>query len=158
VPIYLCWKAAQGRTEDTPRRTCRSCPEEDENNGISTVGADVETSDGQPADRPGLSPTKTGGIWTVTADVGPSGDQPGSIRANFERHYRERTGSAPSVVAAQAYDAVRLIAAALHRAGPNRARLREALADTRNFAGASGPLAFDHAGNDLSGVTIVLLH
>jgi len=148
VPIYLCWKAAQGRTEDTPRPTCRSCPVE--NNGILTVGADVETSDGQLTDGLGSSIEKTVGIWTVSTDSPQS-----AVRTNFERRYRERTGSAPSEAAAQAYDAVRLIAAALRHAGPNRARLRDALTDTRNFAGASGPITFDHAGNDLSSVKLV---
>ena len=148
VPIYLCWKAAQGRTEDTPRGTCRSCPEE--NNGIVAVTPDVGTSDGQLTDRPGVSAERTVGIWTVSTASPQS-----AVRANFERRYRERTGSAPSVVAAQAYDAVRLIAAALRHAGPNRARLRDALTNTRNFAGASGPITFDHAGNDLSGVRLV---
>ena len=97
-------------------------------------------------------PEVIGGVWTV------AGDSPaGAARANFERRLQERTPSAPSVAAAQAYDAVRLIAAALRKAGPNRARLRDALAETQNFPGTSGLISFDHAGNDLSTVTLVTL-
>jgi branched-chain amino acid transport system substrate-binding protein len=97
-------------------------------------------------------PEESGGIWTAIADSADS-----AVRANFEQRYRERTGSAPSVSSAQAYDAVRLIADALRKVGPNRARLRDALAETRNFPGASGLITFDHAGNDLSAVTLVTL-
>jgi branched-chain amino acid transport system substrate-binding protein len=125
IPIYLCQKAAAGPSGARPR------PDHEE----------------------------TGGIWTVSTEVGasvpPLRDRPTSVRAHFEQRYRERTGNVPSVAAAQAYDAVRIIAAALRNAGPNRARLRDALAETRNFPGASGPITFDHAGNDLSTVTLV---
>ena len=50
----------------------------------------------------------------------------------------------------QVYSAVRLIAAAIRTAGPNRARVRDALArSTLDAAGESGPL-FDGAGNLLA--------
>jgi hypothetical protein len=35
--------------------------------------------------------------------------------------------------------------------------LRDALAALSNYTGASGVIAFDHAGNDLSDVTLVRL-
>ena len=49
--------------------------------------------------------------------------------------------------AAEAYDAVRILAASLRQSGPNRARLRDALAAVSAFPGASGGISFDHAGN-----------
>jgi ABC-type branched-subunit amino acid transport system substrate-binding protein len=50
----------------------------------------------------------------------------------------------------QVYGAVRLVAAAIRAAGPNRARVRDALArSTVDLAGESGPL-FDGAGNLLA--------
>ena len=79
-------------------------------------------------------------------------------RESFERRYRERAGAAPTPAAAQAYDAVRLVAAALRRSGPNRARLRDALAEVSGYPGVSGVISFDHAGNDLSDITLVQLH
>ena len=87
--------------------------------------------------------------WIVTSRLAAS-----PLRESFERRYRAGGGTLPSPAAAQAYDAVRLLAAALRRSGPNRARLRDALATLSSFSGASGVIAFDHAGNDLSEVTL----
>jgi branched-chain amino acid transport system substrate-binding protein len=77
------------------------------------------------------------------------------LRESFEKRYRARTGEFPIPAAAQAYDAVRILAASLRSSGPNRARLRDALAALSNYQGASGTVAFDHAGNDLSDFTLV---
>jgi branched-chain amino acid transport system substrate-binding protein len=159
VPIYLCREAAQGRTVAPVVRRFTDRPDaigdrREENRRSDSGGTEQDVSP-----KPCRScPEEGGGIWTVSEEVGPSGARPGSVRTNFEQRYRERTGSPPSVASAQAYDAVRLIAAALRQAGPNRARLRDALAGTRNFPGASGLITFDHAGNDLSTVTLVPLH
>jgi branched-chain amino acid transport system substrate-binding protein len=79
------------------------------------------------------------------------------LRESFEKRYHERAGAVPAPAAAQAYDAVRVLAAALRRSGPNRARLRDALAALSSYPGVSGVIAFDHAGNDLSDVTLVSL-
>jgi len=89
-------------------------------------------------------------IWIVSPQVAAS-----PMRESFERHYRARTEAFPSPAAAQTYDAIRLLNAALRRSGPNRARLRDALAGLSSFAGVSGVIAFDHAGNDLSDITLV---
>jgi branched-chain amino acid transport system substrate-binding protein len=91
-------------------------------------------------------------IW-----VAAPGLEEHALRESFEKRYRARAGVSPAPAAAQAYDAVRLLAAALRRSGPNRARLRDALADLPRFSGASGVISFDHAGNDLSAVTLVRL-
>jgi branched-chain amino acid transport system substrate-binding protein len=89
-------------------------------------------------------------IWIVSPRLAGS-----PLRTSFEKRYRTRAGTAPTCAAAQAYDAVRLLAAALRRSGPNRARLRDALAALSSYPGVSGVIAFDHAGNDLSDVTLV---
>jgi branched-chain amino acid transport system substrate-binding protein len=91
-------------------------------------------------------------IWIVTSRLSAS-----LLRETFDKRYRERAGTSPTPAAAQAYDAVRILAAALRRSGPNRARLRDALAELSPYAGASGVISFDHAGNDLSDVTLVRL-
>ena len=143
MPIFLCREAAQQTVEDFGGKPCRTCRDD-----VAAV------SDRQPSE-------ETGGLWTVATDTGPSvpppSDQLKSVRVNFEQRYQERTGNAPSVAAAQAYDAVRLISATLRKVGPNRTRLRDALAETRDFPGASGPVTFDHAGNDLSPLTLAPL-
>jgi ABC-type branched-subunit amino acid transport system substrate-binding protein len=91
------------------------------------------------------------GCWTVGTE-GAS-----AIHQAFVQNYRWHYGENPGIAAAQAYDAVCLIAASLRLSGPNRARLRDALANAHNFPGASGVISFDHAGNDDSGVALFAL-
>jgi branched-chain amino acid transport system substrate-binding protein len=91
-------------------------------------------------------------IWIVTPRLAG-----GPLRESFEKRYRARAGTSPTPAAAQTYDAVRLLAAALRHSGPNRARLRDALAELSSYPGVSGVISFDRAGNDLSDVTLARL-
>ena len=93
------------------------------------------------------------GIWTTQAPNAPS-----VPHEAFAQRYRQRFGAEPGIGAAEAYDAVRVLAASLRQSGPNRARLRDALAGVSAFAGASGVISFDHAGNDLTQTTLVRLN
>jgi branched-chain amino acid transport system substrate-binding protein len=77
--------------------------------------------------------------------------------ADFCQSYRRRFGTEPGMGAAEAYDAVRVLAVSLRQSGPNRARLRDALAGVAAFTGASGAISFDHAGNNTSQLTILKL-
>lgn len=95
-------------------------------------------------------PDQKGGIWTVTS--APAGSP---LEKTFARRYELLTGSLPSPVAAEAYDAVRLIIRALRDAGPNRARVRDRIAAVRNDPGASGLISFDHEGNNRTQVRLV---
>ena len=81
----------------------------------------------------------------------------GKTADEFRRRYRERFGSEPGIGPAEAYDAVRILAASLRKSGPNRARLRDVLDDFHAYAGASGAISFDHAGNDTAPITLVHL-
>jgi branched-chain amino acid transport system substrate-binding protein len=94
--------------------------------------------------------SKDPGVWTVAPPEGQ-----GTWRAGFEQRYRQRFGAKPGIDAAQAYDAVRLLAASLRQSGPNRARLRDVLAGVSGFPGASGIISFDHAGNDVTQTTLL---
>jgi branched-chain amino acid transport system substrate-binding protein len=75
---------------------------------------------------------------------------------DFRRELQARTGRPPTSEAAGAWDAVRLIVAALERPGapsgpPTRAALRDALESTTDYLGASGLIAFSnrrHTGLD----------
>jgi branched-chain amino acid transport system substrate-binding protein len=69
---------------------------------------------------------------------------------NFTERYRQRTGHDPTGAAREIYDAVRLLAAAVRTAGPNRARVRDYLASGTTFFGVSGAVSFDKAGNSKS--------
>ncbi len=92
-------------------------------------------------------------IWTTQAPDAQSASQEA-----FAQRYRQRFGAEPGIGAAEAYDAVRVLAASLRQSGPNRARLRDALGQVTAFAGASGVISFDHAGNDLTRTTLVRLN
>lgn len=88
-------------------------------------------------------------IW-MPRDADASGDP----WQDFATRYEALAGRQATPAAAQAYDAVRVIAEGLRKAGPNRARLRDKLAATTHFAGASGIVSFDHAGNDTEEVRL----
>jgi branched-chain amino acid transport system substrate-binding protein len=92
------------------------------------------------------------GIWTAEPPQGQA-----ASRRGFEQRYRQRFGAEPGMGAAQAYDAVHVLAASLRQSGPNRARLRDALSQVSAFPGAAGLISFDHAGNDLTAVTLTRL-
>ncbi len=79
------------------------------------------------------------------------------VSERFSERYRHRFGAEPGLGAAEAYDAVRVLAIALRQSGPNRARLRDALAGVSAFPGVAGGISFDHAGNNTSPVTLVKL-
>jgi branched-chain amino acid transport system substrate-binding protein len=64
----------------------------------------------------------------------------------FTLAYRARWGSAPDYLAAHAYDAARLVAQAVRRAGPNRALVRDALAALAPWDGAAGRVTWDLTG------------
>jgi len=93
------------------------------------------------------------GIW-VSA---PRGARTCGAKQAFARRFRALTGSEPGSVAESAYDAVRIIAAAVRRAGPNRARLRDQLVSGAGFKGVSGSIAFDSAGNERGDIAVVRL-
>jgi branched-chain amino acid transport system substrate-binding protein len=98
-------------------------------------------------------PKKGSGVWFVTSGVGSAT----SSAQEFAARLRSRAGTAPSLAAAEVYDAVRLVAAGLRQSGPNRARLRDSLARVKNFAGVSGNISFDGAGNNRAEVVLASL-
>lgn len=91
-----------------------------------------------------------GGIWTV-ASAGVAS----ALEESFARRYVLLTGAPPSGVAAEAYDAVRLVIRALRETGPNRARVRDHIAGARDDPGASGQISFDQEGNNRTSVHLV---
>ncbi len=124
APVYLCQKAAQGTVEESVGCECAR-------NALTAARQSPEN------------------MWV--AAVRPEESRQ---REDFESRFHDRTGKSPTLAAAQTYDAVRLLAAALRKSGPNRARLRDALAETRQYNGVSGVITFDHAGNDLREITL----
>ena len=66
-------------------------------------------------------------------------ENPGPASTRFVAAFRRKYGATPNGLAALTYDAVGLVADAIRRAGTTeRGPLRDALASTRNFPGATG--------------------
>ena len=96
-----------------------------------------------------LHPEVTEGVYVATAftPTDPSADA-----RKFVAAFRAaNAGTAPDAHAALAYDATRVVAAALAAVGPNRERVREwlALFDSP-VAGATGPIQFLRSGDPAS--------
>ena len=70
-----------------------------------------------------------------------------SASPQFVERFRKRYGRDPDSANAQAYDAVSIVAKAIARAGNDRQKVREAIASTRDYAGASGTITIDAQGN-----------
>lgn len=79
------------------------------------------------------------GCWFVT---GLRSASPAFVEA-----FRKRWGSDPDAASAQAYDAVAIACAGIGRGGRDRQRVRDAIADTRDFPGASGRITIGPDGN-----------
>lgn len=79
--------------------------------------------------------------------VAASGSLSPNARETFDRRFRDRVNSAPSPAVRTMYDAVRTVATAVRASGPNRARVRDALASLQKWKGVSGSISFDGAGN-----------
>lgn len=70
-------------------------------------------------------------------------DKPDKKVQAFVQRYERKYGKKPDQFAAQAYDALHMMALALRKAGAaDRAKLRDALAEIRNFNGVLGKFSF----------------
>jgi ABC-type branched-subunit amino acid transport system substrate-binding protein len=83
-----------------------------------------------------------------TQDKVAAADGPTGKRREFGARFRHLTGTDPTRTASETYDAVILVVSALQIAGPNRARVRDALAKADNVEGVSGRISFDREGNN----------
>ncbi|MGH9316302.1 MAG: ABC transporter substrate-binding protein [Thermoanaerobaculia bacterium] len=71
-------------------------------------------------------------------------EDPSPAVRKFVEEYRDAYGSLPDSIAALSYDAARLIADAIRRAGSTEGkRLRDALASTRDFPAVTGTITLD---------------
>ena len=78
-----------------------------------------------------------------------------SVRA-FVAAYRKKYGADPDSIAALSYDATRLLADAVRRAGSTEGkRVRDALAETKDYAGVSGTLTMDADRNPIKPAVIL---
>jgi len=85
-----------------------------------------------------------------------SADDPDPQVQRFVADYRRLFGFPPDSFAATAYDAARIMLAAVERAGSlERSAIRDALAATRDFQGVTGAVTFDAARNAVKSVVVV---
>ncbi|HKP73468.1 MAG TPA: ABC transporter substrate-binding protein [Pyrinomonadaceae bacterium] len=73
-----------------------------------------------------------------------SADDPAQTVRDFTSAYKKRYGNAPDQTAARAYDAMKVLADALKRAGTSdAAKLRDAIAQTSKFPGVTGTITIN---------------
>jgi branched-chain amino acid transport system substrate-binding protein len=88
-----------------------------------------------------------------------SAEDPSPAIQQFVREYKMRYGNlTPDAHAALAYDAMRVLAAAIERAGSTDGpKLRDALAQTRNFAGVTGLITINEERNAIKPAVVLKL-
>ncbi|MBW2671528.1 MAG: ABC transporter substrate-binding protein, partial [Deltaproteobacteria bacterium] len=72
-------------------------------------------------------------------------------------YYQKYKSEIPHLNAPLTYDAVMLLADAIHRVGTfDRDRIRDALAETKGFQGATGTITFDEHGDPLNKPVVIM--
>ncbi len=85
-------------------------------------------------------------------------DPEGNGRARqFARRFEQRSGCAPDYAAAHAYDATRLLIAAIRQGGLNRVRIRDALQAASPWQGVTGTIRWDPTGQNLRRVSLATI-
>ncbi|MCK4747394.1 MAG: ABC transporter substrate-binding protein, partial [Bacteroidales bacterium] len=95
----------------------------------------------------------------TTCQYNPDADIPG-LKA-FQKNYKERFGMDPDVFAAHAYDGMNITIDAIHRAGLNRALIRDVLTDLKTYQGyrgITGEIIFDASWNDIGPIWMAEVH
>ena len=76
----------------------------------------------------------------------PSSKDP--VIAGFTERFQKKFGRLPDPNAAQSYDAIQIVIAALEKAGvKDRSKIRDAIAATHDFKGVTGNITFDNTGD-----------
>ena len=83
-------------------------------------------------------------------------DDPSPAVRKFVDAYKAQYGAEPDSIAALTYDATRLLADAIARAGSTEGkRIRDALASTKDFAGVTGTITMDADRNPVKPAVIL---
>src|SRR5215218_2324641 len=87
-----------------------------------------------------------------------SADNPAPEIQNFVKNYTTKFGAAPDSLAALAYDAAKVLADAIKRAGGTEsAKLKDAINATKNFAGVTGSISLDANRNAIKPAVVLEL-
>lgn len=85
-----------------------------------------------------------------------SPDSKDLVVQTFVKNYQKKYGATPDALAALAYDAAKLLADAIKRAGStDSAKIRDALAATKGFRGVTGVITFDANRNPVKSAVII---
>jgi len=88
--------------------------------------------------------------FITTCQYNPDADIP--RLKEFQKNYLERFNQEPDVFAAHAYDGMNILIDAIHKAGLNRALIRDLLTDLETYQGyhgITGEIIFDASWNDI---------
>jgi len=80
------------------------------------------------------------------------------VLAKFKLDFSAAFGVHPDVVAAFAYDGIHLVTEAVRKAGLNRAKIRDVLAQTVIFDGVTGEIRFDGSGANTVQPVLLVVH
>jgi ABC-type branched-subunit amino acid transport system substrate-binding protein len=75
----------------------------------------------------------------------------------FKKRFLKRFGEAPETYAAHAFDGMAMLIAAIEKAGLNRAKIRDELANIKRYHGVSGKKEFDAVYNNISPAVLAVL-
>jgi len=117
------------------------------------AGATVPIISGDGLDTPEFPRTAGAAAEDTIVLTGFHKDQPGA--STFVADFKKKFGVMPDARSASAYDSVKLLAAAIQRAGAaDRASVAQAMRKTSGLRGATGSFSFDSTGDSV-GLSVV---
>ena len=120
-------------------------------NGVVWLGCDGNYGSGLFKD-PACAEFMVNSLAAGTRSVGPSPEEYSPYK-HFIDAYTDKYGEAPEIYCDHMYDCVKLIAAAIEKAGVyDNVAIRDALSEVgHDYQGATGVLTWDESGNRVSG-------
>lgn len=83
--------------------------------------------------------------------------EPSPVSEQFVKRFAAQNGFEPDFTAMQAYDAVKLLIAAIRKAGLNRVRILDALQELSPWQGVSGAIRWDELGRNTRAVKMGMI-
>ena len=96
------------------------------------------------------------GVVYAYPSYNPESNQ--EIVSSFVEMYDEQYGQKPDIYAASAFDALRILAAAMNKGGFNSELIKEALFSIQDFPGVTGRTSFDQNGDVTKPIGIKKVH
>lgn len=96
----------------------------------------------------------------IVANSIPNSDPQKKVLLKYASDFQKTYGKSPNTFGGHAYDAFMLLVKAIEKAGPDRAKIRNVLENTRGFVGITGVFNFspkDHNGLDKSSFALVTI-